>query len=571
MTAKFSRNRLSRFSFGADESGTTGIIFGLTFMPLLLLAGAGVDYTRYSRMRADLQQATDAAVLKVGATMTNSTTLDQARAQVQVLLKSRWGMSSAQITNASISADRQTFCADSRIQMETSFLRLTNLRTLSSSAQACANLAGGNDPDTTFEIALVLDNSGSMSGSTSGTTKLGALKSAATNFVSTMFTKAPGRVEFSITPFAGAVVAVDPTVASNRTLSWIDTQGLNSQHWTVFGGKTAANAAGFTNRFDIFAKLRQRNSRMDWRGCFEAPVYPRNVQDMSINTADAETLFVPYLAPDEPSGYDNNNYIDDNGGVSTSWGTTYTCSGTASGDWNKLSRACKYLPTASRSGSFGPTAFYGPSAFCPDHTTQRLMRLTNSQSAINSKISQLVANGNTNLHEGFMWGWRTISPVGPFADGAAYNAQKNRKVMVFMTDGFNNWGSYRYTVVGSSYEALGYYTYNGQKNLRLPNTPVDYQTQLTAAANSGSSYLSTSRKAQDALTLQACANAKAAGIEIFTIGFSTPTDPIDAQGLAVLQNCATNADHYFPVEDATELNAAFSTIGIGLGKLRLSL
>lgn len=578
MTKKFMHKLRSAPFFHTDCSGTVGIIFGLTFLPVMLLAGAGVDFSRVAQMRSNLQKATDAAALRVASKLTTQTTDAQALAQMQVALQSQPGMSSAQVTAASIAADKQTFCATSQTQMSTSFLRLTGLPTLTSNARACANLAGGLDPNTTFEIALVVDNSGSMSGSTSGTTKLAALKSAATSFVATMFTRAPGKVEFSITPFAGAVVAVDPAVSSNRSLSWIDLNGDNSQHWIAFGGKSAANAVGFTNRFDIFNKLKQRNAAMDWRGCFEAPVYPKNVQDFTPASSDPETLFVPYLAPDEPTGYNNNNYIDDNGGVTTKVGgknvTTYTCSDTASGGWNSLSRACKYLPTASRTGSYGPTAFFGPSAFCPDPSTQTLMPLTASQTAINNKINQLVANGNTNLHEGFMWGWRTISPNGPFGDGRAYNAQNNRKIMVFMTDGFNNWGAYPNTVVGSDYEALGYYTYNGAKNLRLPDgragDRVDYQTQLTAARNSSQSYLSKSREAQDELTLQACANAKAAGVEVFTIGFSTPTDPIDQQGLDLMKSCATNESHYFAVENASQLNAAFSTIGIGLGKLRLS-
>jgi hypothetical protein len=76
---------------------------------------------------------------------------------------------------------------------------------------------------------------------------------------------------------------------------------------------------------------------------------------------------------------------------------------------------------------------------------------------------------------------------------------------------------------------------------------------------------------QDELTLEACTNAKAQGIEIFTIGFSTPTDPIDQQGLDLMKACATNAEHYFAASDASQLDAAFSAIGIGLGKLRLSL
>ncbi len=190
------------------------------------------------------------------------------------------------------------------------------------------------------------------------------------------------------------------------------------------------------------------------------------------------------------------------------------------------------------------------------------------------KINQLVENGNTNLHEGFMWGWRTISPNAPFAAGRAYTDANNRKVMVFMTDGYNNWASQPGTATGSSYQSLGYYSYNGSANTRFPDGArgdgVNYQNALKIAGGSSADYWGTSRNLLDALTLESCTNAKAQGIEIFTIGFSVPSDPIDAQGLALLQNCATNVDHYHKAEDAAQLDDVFAQIGVGLGRLRLS-
>ena len=108
--------------------------------------------------------------------------------------------------------------------------------TMTPTARSCANLAGGTDPNTTYEIALVLDNSGSMSESAGGVTKIQSLRTAATSFTNTMFSKVTtGKLKMSITPFNAAVIAVDPTIAANRTLSWIDTGGNSSQHWTVFG------------------------------------------------------------------------------------------------------------------------------------------------------------------------------------------------------------------------------------------------------------------------------------------------------------------------------------------------
>lgn len=568
-------------NFGSRREGNVTIVFGLASLPIMMMVGASADYTRYANTRSGLQHAADVAALTVASKMTASTTQAQAEAQAQNILNAQPRMEGAQITSASISGDKQTFCVGAQTQVDMAFMRLAHVSTMTPTVASCASLPGGVDPNTTYEIALVLDNSGSMTNSTNGQTKLQALKSAATSFVNTMFSKAPGKVQFAITPFAGGVVAVDPTVLTNQSLSWIDALGLNSQHWIAFGGKAAANASGFVNRFDIFAKLKLRDSEMAWRGCFEEPTYPRNVQDTTPSASDAETLFVPYLAPDEPDGsyYYDNSYIDDDGAVTTgsyrNRTTTYSCSDTVNGAWNNLTHVCKYKPTASISRNFSPTSFFGPNQFCPDNATQTLMPLNATQTTITSKIGQLAANGNTNLHTGFMWGWRSFSPNGPFAQGRAYNAPNNRKIMVFMTDGFNNWGTQTNTVVGSDYEALGYYTYNGAQNARLPDGSdgdgVNYRTALAASANKSSSYLSTSRKAVDDLTLEACANAKAAGIEVYTIGFSIPTDPIDTQGLNLLKACATNEDHYFAATDASQLNAAFTQIGIGMGKLRLSL
>lgn len=560
MTRKTRTNRGAEFA--SSDGGNAIMIFGLSLLPVMMMLGATSDYTRYAMSRASLQQATDSAALSVASKLTGQTTNDQAKARAQVVLASNARMASASVTSAEISNDRQTLCLTSMVTIQNSFMQMAGMSSLTPTSKSCANLAGGVDADSTYEIALVLDNSGSMTRSAGGVSKMQALRTAATNFVNTMYAKS-NNVKVSIVPFAANVAVLDPTVTGNRNKSWIDKQGDNSQHWIAFGGKTAANAQGFTSRFDIFDKLKTMNSSWDWGGCLEEPKYPFNVTETTPNPSDAETLFVPYLAPDEPSGDEyNNSYLSNNG---QSGGA---CTDSASGDWNKLSRACKYkTPKTAGDGS-------GPNSRCPNHTTQTVLNLTPTKSTVTTKIGQLDEGGNTNLHAGFMWGWRTLSPGLPLADGRSYSAPKNRKIMVFMTDGYNNWGSQRPTVTGSNYEALGYYTYNGTKNARFPDGTagdnVNYQDLLKVANDTWTSYWGTSREMLDEMTKQACTNAKAAGIEVFSIGFSTPDDPIDTQGLNVMKGCATNDDHYFAAANADQLNAAFSSIGVGLGKLRLS-
>ena len=557
------RQNFRSVEFISDEGGNAIMLFGLTFMPVMLMLGATVDYTRYTTTRAALQQATDAAVLTVASKITETTTDAQALAQAQVVLNAVPRMGAATVLSATISEDKQTVCATSQVTIQNSFMQIAQLASLTPTVKSCANLAGGVDPAMTYEIALVLDNSGSMSSSAGGVSKMQALKDAATSFVNTMYAKT-SNLKMSVTPFAAGVVALDPNDADSRNKAWIDTKGDNSQHWVTFGGKSNATAQGFASRFDIFDKLKTLKSSWDWGGCLEQPKYPLNVNDTTPNPSDPETLFVPYLAPDEPNDDDYSNHYLSDGGVAGG-----ACSGSVSGDWNRLTRTCKYK-TPSKAG-YG----VGPNSHCPSASTQTLLQLTPTKTTVTTKIGQLREGGYTNLHEGFMWGWRTLSPSQPFAGGRSYSAPKNRKIIVFMTDGFNNWKSQTNTATGSTYQALGYYSYNGQKNERFPDgsqgSGVDYQSQLKAANNTWSDYHDTSRNMQDQLTLEACTNAKAAGIEVFTIGFSTPGDPIDAQGLTLMQNCATNPEHYFRASDAAQLNAAFSSIGVGLGKLRLSM
>jgi hypothetical protein len=74
----------------------------------------------------------------------------------------------------------------------------------------------------------------------------------------------------------------------------------------------------------------------------------------------------------------------------------------------------------------------------------------------------------------------------------------------------------------------------------------------------------------DAKTLEACTNIKAAGIQLFTVGFSTPTDPIDATGLGVLQTCASSTDSAFTAGDGTQIVTAFQEIAKAITRLRIS-
>lgn len=566
----------------SDCRGNVVMIFGLAIIPMMLMAGAAVDYSRGASLRSALQQATDAAALSVASKVTQTSVLADSINRAQNVIRANSRLANATVVSATLTDNNSTFCLTTQVTAPTVIMKVAHIPSLAPKATACAEIGGGSE---TFEVALALDNSGSMNGSAGGATKIQSLKTAATNFVNTMFGKLPGKVSMAITPFAGLVIPVDPSVAANRTLSWIDVNGNSSQHWITFGGKPAANADGFMSRFNVYNNLKSQRADWDFGGCYEPQPYPMNVTETVPSAGNAETLFVPYLAPDEPdsSAYENNYLNDDGGG----------CTTTVYGNWTDLIRTCKYKPPGGYTSGYwswyGSTAgngwvggvfsshggaFNGPNGMCPNHATQTLLPLSSAQTTLATKIGQLTAAGDTNLHEGLMWAWRSISPNPPFSVGQPYSNVKNHKILVLMTDGYNNWSSNTNSVGGSYYEALGYYSYNGAKNQRLPNgtqgNGVDYQSQLMTAANSATDYKPTSRQAQDELTRQSCVNAKAAGIEVYSIAFSVSTNPIDAAGISLLQSCATNSDHYFLATDSNQIDDVFEKIANNLGKLRLS-
>ena len=261
-------------------------------------------------------------------------------------------------------------------------MSMFNIRSKSVEASTCTTIAGGAS---NYEIALVLDNSGSMNELVSGNSKIAALRTAATNFINTMFNGPfTGKVKMSIVPFAG-LVSLSSNDTSNGSASWIDTQGKPSWHWKTFKNHSTV---GFTNRLDIFKNLKAVNSDWAWAGCFETQPYPQNVNDTPPTSATPDTLYVPYLAPDEvdpkqtctgwyrstTQAYQN-NYIND---TSSSGGSGTT---TPTDDQSLTTRSCKY-----KSPSVTNTNTYGPNGMC---LSQPLQRLTPSQPTLLNKIRGL--------------------------------------------------------------------------------------------------------------------------------------------------------------------------------------
>src|SRR6476620_5053563 len=176
-------------------------------------------------------------------------------------------------------------CVNAQDTVQLGIMSMFNIRSKSVEASTFTTIAGGAS---NYEIALVLDNSGSMNESMSGNSKIAALRTAATNFINTMFNGPfTGKVKMSIVPFAG-LVSLSSNDTSNGSASWIDTQGKPSWHWKTFKNHSTV---GFTNRLDIFKNLKAVNSDWAWAGCFETR-HTRRTSTIRLRRARRPTLFM---------------------------------------------------------------------------------------------------------------------------------------------------------------------------------------------------------------------------------------------------------------------------------------
>lgn len=421
--------------------------------------------------------------------------------------------------------------------------------------------------------------------------------------------------------------------AGNGNAAWIDRFGttpLSSQNFDNDDNDTTA-FAGPVNRFTLYDNITNEN----WRGCVEArPHIQTGGANEYLDTDDTEpvagqpnTMFVPLFAPDLPDTFGAmsassgmNNYAPDHPAACRITGTctwvqtktqcsnSTTCSGTTtntytlsgrdkgtlsctcpSGTWDSTKstgtgnsktftftktcsfqydaqnlsnkelqeRLCKYTGNLSFI-----TSQKGPNADCPQQAT---VPLTASPTAITTAIANMVAAGGTNIHEGTVWGFRAISPTAPFTEGAPYD-EATSKILIVMTDGENT--AYNLSDYCSSSAQR---TLNGSCYYSAYGFPSNHTTALPRMGPAGTTNANLVTE-MNTRTSQSCANAKAAGVTVYTIGLATDrvTQSTPAVVRAMLTACAsTPAKAYFP-DSPSELRDVFASIANELSALRLA-
>jgi Flp pilus assembly protein TadG len=233
-----------------DRRGGVAVIFALTLVPALGFVGAAVDYARLSSARQHIQQAVDAAALDAAkATLTMASESEAARdKRARAIYEANLALYKDVTTDSFTIAratDKLKLGASGTVPLVFGGFLGMSVATVDASATVPL---GMND----LEVALVLDNTGSMK----DYGKIENLRTAAKNFITTIESSKTagsiGKASFAVVPFA-TQVRIDP--------------GLKAATWLSFAMATGNNKNDYT-----------QVTAGDWTGCIADRAQPYNSQ-----------------------------------------------------------------------------------------------------------------------------------------------------------------------------------------------------------------------------------------------------------------------------------------------------
>ncbi len=383
--------------FARDVRGNAVVTMSIAAIPVLAMAGVGIDYSRAYIVQQRLTHAIDAAALAVG-TAQNKTEGELTQI-AQSYFDANYPAAELGVPgNLNVTFGNDTVGIAATANVDTTLMGLvgTHNVTVSADTEVTRKITG-------VELVMVLDNTGSMSSNG----KIDALKTAAKDLVEVLFGDSGTHqyLKVGLVPFAAAV----NVGTEHENSGWIDKTGLSSVHGYNFKWTNSIE-----NRFDLYGQLTNKS----WNGCVEARPMPLDIEDTAPDSSDGDTLWVPYFAPDEPDKDEYyNSYLDDK----------------AKSGWSNQKRQEKLKKYKNKSVSSD-----GPHYNCK---TKPITPMTSTKATVIDAINAMNATGTTNIPFGLSWGWRVLSPGVPFTEGVAYDNTQFRKVLILLTDGQNVIGS----------------------------------------------------------------------------------------------------------------------------------
>lgn len=627
---------------GVARGGNVAVVVAFAAIPIIVGAGMALDTARSYAVKLRLGAALDAAALAVG-TEVNQTS-DQLTTAMQNYFNANYAslMDETNVTitpvpgSANLASTSVTFQAQATVP--TTFLQLAGINNVTVTVQAQTQKTIG------IEVALVLDNTGSMlcgpndgapsysdstcannvvstdttCTNTSNQSRICTLIKASTQFVNTLVSaiSSQGQLYISVIPYVTTVNVGSALCSNATTCSHITTDSCSGVFTTHKGqllttyltkpgtstsptpdgtftgkitnaSKTVTNIASTSNlKVGMYVNVTgnsiiptntviksidsttqitlcnaatsgansqsinywnpvtydttNTNTTANWMGCVVEPTSASENSGVSgvIDSATANPdvsepsggwpAWYPFWWPNDTNG---KNY----GAGINNW---------TSGTIAKQDRTTEIQ---------GKISIYdtldGPNQGCPvpmlpltDVTTAA------GKTAVLNTISSMWPRdaGGTQVHIGMIWGWRALSPNGPFTatnghplSYSAANTSGWKKVIVLMTDGTEEWPQ------TGDYTGLGW----------LADGKIGTKTSTSTAETNLNTRLQT-----------LCTNMQNNGnFEIYTIGLGT-----DGASNSALQSCPGTTGGFFLAATPSNLQNVFNNIAKSMVALRLT-
>lgn len=592
--------------FARDVRGNYMVLTAAAIVPIMGALALAVDYAEMSRQRQEVLNALDAAGIATARYIAQGATDTQAKTYAEDFFEAN--LSSVSPSNAKLTivlpkenTGGGTLKMSAQMKYSPYFFPTfaALLGNTDSNEKLDFNAVSEVRLKNTLEVALVLDNSGSMdyTGTGSGKKRLVLLKDAAKQLVTTIAAEGEQMkqiakpVQFGVVPFAASV----NVGSSYKTASWMDTDGISPIHhenfdWSTMTGNKKVQLSGGVyykkgsdwgaqenqkvTRFTLFDDIQRitgytsvktgteykcvrknwwggcsqygyvdvyedqpvYGSYASWQGCVEARPYPYNVSDTTPSSSTPATMFVPMFAPDETDNKDSSNRRAEN-----NWWDDVTNS---SNNTTRQSYMPKYFSVAAY-GTSAAGSGEGPNASCTTTAITSLtdVTTTDGKKIVTDAIDAMAANGATNVPEGMAWGWRVVSSGAPFTEGRAESERGNDKVVIVLTDGANTYytpSSLGYNDLAgnkSIYSSYGYTGkgYNGTSTTRLF---MNTSNSISKTDYSNSNYTAALNEQFTAL----CDNAKAAGIIVMTVSLDLSTsNTTEKAQIDALKACSSDS------------------------------
>ncbi len=251
----------------SEERGNVLVMFGFAMVPVIGLTGATIDYGRATTARQVLNAAVDSAALMAARDATKLSD-SELRGRIEAWIKANLhGDSAKSYKSATVVIDRtaRTIAVEAQLEIDTSLTRVIGQEamTIKSKSQSTWGM-------NTIELALALDNTGSMSNSG----KMTALKAASLNLIQIMKDAATqaDQIKISVVPFA-TQVKVSTTLKDEAWLRYDQTKTTcTKDRW---GNQTCSTVT---------------ITKSTWAGCITDRDQPNDVKDNETVSAYA-TLY----------------------------------------------------------------------------------------------------------------------------------------------------------------------------------------------------------------------------------------------------------------------------------------